>query len=109
MLNKIFYSETKKSDPKFFYSLLLRWGTHSGLPPKVSETPYEYGLRLAHFFPSLRNEFSDIIEIHDRFFYGEIPFGAAQLRAAVVAWRSLKSPRIWPMRIRTWLNNPGYS
>ena len=109
LLHKILYRSMKKTGSEIFYQLLRHWGTHSGLPPRLSETPNEYGSRLSHFFPSLKNEINDIIGIHNISLYGEKSVEPEQLRLTALAWRSLKSPRIWPARIKIWLSNPDFS
>ncbi|MCX5906283.1 MAG: DUF4129 domain-containing protein, partial [Deltaproteobacteria bacterium] len=86
-----------------FYTALLNWGRHSGLPRFLSETPNEYGFRLQSRFPSLRNEIALIIGAFHQEVYGEIHLPPQQLQLARTAWHRLRSPYHWPSRLKTWL------
>jgi hypothetical protein len=89
-----------------FFTALLSWGRHSGLPHFLSETPREYGLRLKNRFPSLKKDIESIIEAFNQEVYGEINLNEQQLAIAESAWRSLRSPFRWPSRLKTWLLRP---
>ncbi len=86
-----------------FYGALRQWGRRSGLPHFPSETPREYGLRLEHRFPQLKREIARIVEGFHQEVYAEIPLERPQLAAAQDSWRKLRSPRLWPSRLRTCL------
>jgi hypothetical protein len=88
------------------YTALLSWGRYSGLPHFLSETPREYGLRLKHRFPSLKREIELIIEAFNQEVYGEIILNEQQLAIAESAWRRLRSPLHWPLRLKTWFLKP---
>jgi len=85
------------------YRGLLRWGRASGLPAAASETPSEYGMRIAGRFPKLRREIRCIVETFNREAYGEMPTGPQRLARILRARRSLRSPRHWPSRLRVLL------
>ena len=91
----------------YHYALLQRWGFHCGLPHIPSETPLEYGSRLLQYFPMLSNEIALIIDLFNQTVYGVIDPDAKQLTTARLAMRRLRSPLIWPARIRTWFLSPG--
>jgi hypothetical protein len=89
-----------------FYSALLSWGRHSGLPCSPSETPTEYGLRLKDQFPSLKREIGWIIEAFNQEVYGEINLNSEQLAISRFSWRRLRSPSHWPSRLKAWFRHP---
>jgi hypothetical protein len=88
------------------YTALRIWGRHSGLPPLVSETPLEYGLRLKHRFPSLTGEIELIIEAFHREVYAETALAEKQLSQIRFAIRRMQSPRHWPSRLKGWFLGP---
>ena len=92
--------------PQELYGALLKWGRHSGLPHDPSETPMEYCGRLGHYFPQLRNEISVILEIFNEVVYGERRADKIQLDRALHAWKKFRSPRLWPVRLKTWFFQP---
>jgi hypothetical protein len=91
------------------YTALRIWGRHSGLPHLLSETPLEYGFRLKHRFPSLKNEVELIIEAFQQEVYAEIILDEQQLTIAKSAWRRLRSPIHWPSRLKSWFLGPELS
>jgi hypothetical protein len=90
------------------YTALRTWGRHSGLPHSLSETPTEYGSRLKHRFPVLKREIELIIEVFNETVYGEIILNENQLTTAQSAWRRLRSPLHWPLRLKTWFLRPSH-
>jgi hypothetical protein len=88
------------------YAALLRWGRHSSLARSVSETPHEYGSRLKHRFPVLGTEIESIVQAFNEEVYGEITLSESQLTIAQSAWRKLRSPFLWPTRVRAWFRRP---
>ncbi|CAB1065951.1 hypothetical protein D1BOALGB6SA_10750 [Olavius sp. associated proteobacterium Delta 1] len=84
-----------------FYAALRRWGRHSGLPQAASETPLEYGKRLAYRFPNLKAEILLIIEMLQSEVYGEYSLSSKQITKAGKAWKKLHSPLRWPFRIKS--------
>ena len=85
-----------------FYSALLKWGRRSGLPHLLSETPVEYGSRLKMQFPSLTGEIGGIVEAFNLEVYGEVALDDEQMSLAKLSWRRLRSPRYWPIRLKSW-------
>jgi hypothetical protein len=81
------------------YWTLLSWGSHSGLPHFLSETPKEYGQRLNYKFPKLKGEFDLIIEDFNLEFFGGISLRKEQLAKSLSALRRLQSPLLWPSRL----------
>ena len=53
------------------FRLLLVWGKVSGIPIALSETPFEYGLRLGGHFPKLKKEIELIVDHFNREIYGK--------------------------------------
>ena len=88
------------------YRGILDWGRRSGLPPIPSETPIEYGRRLSHYFPQLKEEIKVIIETFNMEVYGSIVIDQQLLGRILSARRSFQNPRHWPARIKTWLAQP---
>lgn len=84
------------------YTALLKWGYHSGLPHLLSETPMEYGCRLKNRFPSMGGEIGLIIEAFNQEVYGEIILSEQKWVEAKSAWRRLRSPLYWPLRLKNW-------
>jgi hypothetical protein len=87
-----------------FYKALQRWGRNSGLSPKSDETPLEYGLRLSHRFPKVKNEIALIIEMLHWEVYGESSLNPLQISMIRKAWKKLLSPLKWPFRIKSLMN-----
>jgi hypothetical protein len=95
--------------PQEIYGALLIWGRHSGLSPFPSETPMEYCRRLGYHFPQIENEIRLIVRLFNVVVYGERRVEKAQLDQALWAWRKLRSPRIWPARIKALFFHPAKS
>ncbi|HME42182.1 MAG TPA: DUF4129 domain-containing protein, partial [Syntrophorhabdales bacterium] len=88
------------------YRALLYWARRSGLPRVQSETPLEFGARLNSRFPALKPQIELIIGSFNREVYGEVVLSGVQLAALRSAWRILRSPLHWPMRVRGWFSTP---
>ncbi|MFC1532852.1 DUF4129 domain-containing protein [Thermodesulfobacteriota bacterium] len=86
----------------YFYEGLLTWGRRSGLRAIVSETPAEYGRRLAHYFPVVKAEIGLIVDIFNRHVYGQTATDNEQLDLAHGAWRKLHNPFFWIKRFKVW-------
>ncbi len=82
------------------YGALLRWGKHSGFPNVASETPLEFGTRLTYHFPRLKNEIDVIINGFNNEVYGQICLSEEQQMQARSAWYTLRSPVLWPQRLK---------
>jgi hypothetical protein len=83
------------------FGAVMRWGRRSGLPRFVSETPLEYALRLKNTFPLLNKEIQMIVDALNQEVYGEMILEKDELQTALVAWRKLRSPRFWPVRLKS--------
>ena len=84
------------------YAGMLRWGRRSGLPAALSETPIEYGSRLSHHFPELKEEIEMIIETFNMEVYGNIVIDERLLSRILSARHKMRSPRHWLSRLRRW-------
>jgi len=84
------------------YRAFLKWGRRSGVPHLLSETPAEYGSRLKKQFPSLTAEIGGIVEAFNLVAYGEMALNDEQVTAAKLSWKTLRSPRYWPARLKSW-------
>ncbi len=74
------------------YKKLLRWGKICGIRKIDSETPREYGRRLAGYFPSLEQEVGDIIEPFNREIYAGIRVPEEELKQAKRSWCRIRKP-----------------
>ncbi len=88
------------------YAALLVWGRHSGISHSPSETPFEYGLRLRDRFPVLKTEIESIVVAFNEEVYGETILDDHQLTSARSAWHRLRSPLLWPTRVKAWFRRP---
>ncbi len=82
------------------YRALLGWASRSGLQPVPAQTASELGARLQRSFPPLRAEIGAIVEAFNAEVYGEVVLPGGRMVEVRSAWRRLRSPRQWPMRIR---------
>jgi len=89
------------------YRALPRWGSRSGLPRLLSETPAEYGSRLGKRFPSLSGEIRGIVGAFNLVVYGEAALDSEQMTVVRLSWRRMRSPRYWPSRMKSWFFQPG--
>ncbi len=90
-----------------FYRRLLLWGRTSGFPTVLSETPFEYGMRLGHHFPKAKQEIGLIVEKFNLEIYGEKTPQGETLSELKHAWRKLNSPFFWPARFMKWFFQDG--
>ncbi len=88
------------------YKALLGWGKHSGLPHILSETPTEYSRRLSHRFPEVKKEAGLITTVFNRHVYSNTAPDTQQLNRAGIAWRKMRSPLHWPLRLKSWFSPP---
>lgn len=86
--------------PDYFYHRLLLWGNRSGLPHALYETPREYGFRLIRFFPNLTKEINYIVDMFNRSVYGGIVPDKQQSSNTNLSWKTMKSPKLWPSRLK---------
>jgi hypothetical protein len=89
------------------YAVLLRWGQHSGIARFIHETPLEFGARLDKHFPPLKTQINLIVSAFNRETYGEVNLSGEGMKQAQSAWRALRNPRHWPLRIKIRLFDPG--
>lgn len=82
-----------------FYRMLLRWGRRSGLPKHPSETPLEYARRLKRHVGNAGSEIDAIVQAFNLHVYGHMDT-SQQSRNLRRALRALRSPRLWPARLR---------
>jgi hypothetical protein len=82
------------------FGALMRWGRHCGMARRPAETPLEYGLLLSSSFPELQREIHLIVEAYHQEIYRGHLLGHLQLHAARQAWRQVRSPRYWLVRLK---------
>ncbi len=85
--------------PVRLFIRLSVWGRRSGLPRRPAETPLEYGRRLCSRFEGLSEDILLLVDLLNRQVYGDIPPGPAQRKSGLRAWRRLRSPRHWGVRL----------
>jgi hypothetical protein len=90
-------------DPLQLYLALTAWGGRSGVVLVPSETPGQYGQRLGSRFPAMKDEILLIIAVHDQAVYGGRTDMPEQLQSARLACRRLRSPGLWPVRMKALL------
>ena len=78
---------------------LLRWGRISGVPKQKSETPLEYGARLAGRFPALNEDAATIVESAAAEIYGARELGRGEQLRLQHARRGLLRPGLIPARV----------
>jgi hypothetical protein len=83
------------------YAVLLGWGQRSGFTHFIHETPLEFGTRLKNYFPRLKGEIDVIVSAFNTEVYGEATMSSEGMKKALSAWRALRSPRHWPLRLKT--------
>jgi len=93
----------KDPGPVRLYGRMAAWGKHSGLPQGANETPSEYGRKLSCVFFLLSNDIERIVGLVNREVYGETSPGRNERLEGRRAWKRLRSPRFWPMRLRVWV------
>ena len=85
------------------YAGMLRWGRRSGVSAVLGQTPIEYGSRLCHHFPALKEEIEMIIDTFNLEVYGNIVIDERRLTRIRSARHKMRSPRHWLLRLRGWL------
>jgi hypothetical protein len=89
------------------YAMLSGWGRRSGLTHFVHETPLEFGARLDKYFPRLKTQIDMIVSSFNSEVYGEMNLTGESMKKTISAWRVLRSPRHWLLRIKTRLLSSG--
>ena len=88
------------------YGGLLRWALRSGMSPLTGETPLEFGKRLSRYIPRFRPEIDIIVDSYNREIYGEMSLAGSGRLVARRAWRSLRNPLYWPLRVKARFTGP---
>jgi Domain of unknown function (DUF4129) len=88
------------------FAALMAWGRHSGRPRRPTETPREYGHRLINHFPVLEKEIGTLIALVNREVFGETELKKEDLVPGKRAWKELRRPKYWPLRLKTFLFLP---
>ena len=86
-----------------YFKRLLRLGRFSGLPRTATETPKEYGKRLADHFPRIRKQIGQVILLHDEVIYGGLSPEGTRISRARQALRSMNNPLLWFARLKSLL------
>lgn len=91
-----FYQPVSAKD---FYTILIKWGNASGVRDIPSETPREYASRLNRYFPALKPDIEQLLELIHLEIYGGKPLDTKQIEKARRACKSLSHPIHWPRRL----------
>ncbi|MCF8129558.1 MAG: DUF4129 domain-containing protein [Deltaproteobacteria bacterium] len=89
------------------FTALASWGRRSGMPYKKTDTPMEYGARLAASFPGLKTEIEMIVHLVYQEIYGGLKLESHQIDAGKSAKRRMAHPVFWKKRIKTWVFSGG--
>ena len=104
-IRRIIFRSDRQSEVVRLYSRLLSWGSISGFPPVLSETPREYGMRLGEQFPAVKDEIKLIVGNFNCEVYGKIIPDREKLFLLRRAWRRVNSPLQWPSRFLQWFSH----
>ena len=91
----------KKDNTYTIFHKLCKWGSHSGVPRQIYQTPLEYGTYLISFFPDMDHDIELIVDNFNKNIYGKKSDGEEELKEIKKAWRRLSSPSKWPLRLLT--------
>ena len=89
------------------FTALASWGRRSGIPYKKTDTPMEYGARLAMSFPELKTDIEMIVHLIYQEAYGELKLEYSQIAAGKRAKRRMAHPIFWKNRMKTWVLSNG--
>jgi hypothetical protein len=89
------------------YRALVSWGRRNGSPKRPSETPIEYGRRLKQQLHGVSAEIDLVVAAFNAHVYGHASFDRLSLNHARRALRRLRSPLLWPKRLRLWFLSEG--
>lgn len=87
------------------YMALTQWSRLSGIRRRLDETPSELCSRLTLKFPTLKKEIDAIVTAFNREFYGEMALDSGEFAVVHLAWRKLRSPARWPLRLRAFFSD----
>jgi hypothetical protein len=91
-------------DARKGYACLVQWGKKSGLSCLPGETSLEYARRLGQRFPRIEKEITTIVHAFHLEIYGERPLETQMHKKLTQALKTIHSPSLWPMRIKSFLN-----
>ena len=97
----------KPAEPLAAYLSLQGWGRRTGLPRRLSETPREYGRRLARSFPGLETELVEIVTALEITVFGGESLDPTHIKRLRQSRRRLTHPDLWPKRLKTWFVGSG--
>lgn len=93
---------TNESEVVKFYRRLVKWGSYSGVKYRSTDTPLEYGKRLAGQFPDLKEEIEIIINSFNKEVYASETLKPDRVVLLKRSWRKLKKPVNYPKRFKHW-------
>jgi hypothetical protein len=82
---------------------LLRWGAGAGVVCGAHETPLEYAARLRGAVGAVQQPIDVLVTAFNAHAYRAAGPSSPELRRARGALRRLRSPALWPARVRWWL------
>lgn len=85
------------------YAALKIWGRRSGIEPRQTDTPLEYGNRLTRSFPGFKMEVDLIVELVNQEIFAENVLTRNQLTSGLKAGKEMRKLKHWPLRLKTWL------
>lgn len=85
------------------YLKLLVWGQRSGLKKRQWETPREFLLNISRIFPEVAVQATCVIDLVYEEAYREVPLNERHLVSGKTALRKMRTPRLWPRRLKNWL------
>lgn len=89
--------------PILLFNRLSKWGARSGLRRLSTETPMEYGLKLCNHFSGLSGDILLLVDLVNRELYAGLRPGFDHRREGLKAWRRLRSPGHWYLRLKVLL------
>jgi hypothetical protein len=94
-------------EPIRLYVALLKWGRRSGLRHRPHETPREYAERLKAQRLDVNAPIDLIVSVFHSHVYGQSEVDELQMTRARRALRRIRSPLLWPARVRLLLASTG--
>ncbi|MCU0493259.1 MAG: DUF4129 domain-containing protein [Chloroflexaceae bacterium] len=76
---------------RYFYRSTLERATRAGFSRRPSQTPGEYGARLAEQLPEARDDIATLTEAYQRATYSPRPPGAAETKTMKKPWQRLRA------------------
>lgn len=100
---KIKSTPNQSATAKDLYQKLLAWGQRSGLKKRQWETPKEFQIKISRRFPEIAAQATQVIDLVYEEAYRQVPLHQSHLVSGKIALRKMRTPRLWPRRIKTWL------